>query len=381
MILAVPAETTSGEKRVAIVPETVSKLRKIGHTIHVQRGAGLTSGFPDELYEKEGAVLVDDVAALYANADVVLKVDRPQKHPGTGKHELEMMKKGAIFIGFFYSMSHPADAKQAASLGLKVLSMDAIPRTTKAQRMDALSSQTNLAGYKAVVLAADHMHKIFPLLMTAAGTIAPAKIVILGAGVAGLQAIATAKRLGAVVEVSDVRPETKEQVQSLGAKFIEPPQDESLVGEGGYAKEASAEFLQKQQEILRRHISEADAVITTAQVPGKKAPVLVSEDVVKGMRPGSVIVDMAASSGGNCALTEGGKVVVKHGVTIVGPMNLPADLAFNASQLYSRNLLALIEYITKDGSILLDPEDEIVKGCLITSEGAIVHEKTRELAG
>lgn len=381
MILAVPTETTPGEKRVAIVPETVSKLNKIGHTVHVQRGAGLASGFPDSLYEKEGAVLVDDPVALYAGADVVLKVDRPQVHPKTGRNELEMMKKGAIFVGFFYSLSNPADAKQAASLGLKVLSMDAIPRTTKAQRMDALSSQTNLAGYKAVILAADHMHKIFPLLMTAAGTIAPARIVILGAGVAGLQAIATAKRLGAVVEVSDVRPETKEQVQSLGAKFIEPPQDESLVGEGGYAKEASAEYLQKQQEILRRHISEADGVVTTAQVPGRKAPVLISEDVVKGMRPGAVIVDMAAASGGNCALTEAGSVVVKHGVTIVGPTNLPADLAFNASQLYSRNLLALVEYLTKDGRIELDPADEIVKGCLITSDGAIVHEKTREIAG
>ncbi|EHQ08079.1 Re/Si-specific NAD(P)(+) transhydrogenase subunit alpha [Leptonema illini] len=381
MILAIPKETTEGEKRVAIVPETVSKLRKIGHTVRIQKGAGEASGFPDHLYEKEGAVLVDDVNDLYGTADVLLKVDRPVVHPSSGKSELEMMKKGAIFVGFFYSMSNVDLAKKAASTGVQVLSMDAVPRITKAQRMDALSSQTNLAGYKAVLLAADHLHKIFPLLMTAAGTISPAKVVILGAGVAGLQAIATAKRLGAVVEVSDVRPETKEQVQSLGGKFIEPPQDESLVGEGGYAKEASAEYLAKQQEILRKHICEADAVITTAQVPGRKAPVLIKADVVKDMQPGAVIVDMAAGTGGNCELTEPGQVVKKHGVTIVGHTNLPAELAYHASQLYSRNLQALIEYLTKEGNLNLDANDEIVKGALITRDGQIVHEKTRELAG
>jgi len=381
MILGVPKEITEGEKRVAIVPETVSKLKKIGHTVRIEKGAGESSGFPDSLYEKEGAEIVSDVAGLYSSADVILKVDRPSMHPATKKSELAMMKKDAIFIGFFYSMSNIDLAKEAASANIRVVSMDAVPRITKAQRMDALSSQTNLAGYKAVILAADHLHKIFPLLMTAAGTITPARVVNLGAGVAGLQAIATAKRLGAVVEVSDVRPETKEQVQSLGGKFIEPPQDESLVGEGGYAKEASAEYLAKQQEVLRKHICEADAVITTAQVPGRKAPVLIKADVVKDMQPGSVIVDMAAGTGGNCELTEPNQVVVKEGVTIVGYTNLPAELAYHASQLYSRNLHALIAYLTKEGNIVLDENDEIVKGALITSGGAIVHQKTKELAG
>jgi NAD(P) transhydrogenase subunit alpha len=381
MILAIPRETAEGERRVAIVPETVSKLRKIGYTVRFEKGAGEASGFPDHLYEKEGAIPADDVKDLFATADVVLKVNPPAVHPVTGKNELEMMKKGATFIGFFYSMTNVDLAKLAASAGVQVISMDAIPRITKAQRMDALSSQTNLAGYKAVLLAADHLHKIFPLLMTAAGTISPAKVVILGAGVAGLQAIATAKRLGAIVEVSDVRPETKEQVQSLGGKFIEPPQDESLVGEGGYAKEASAEYLARQQELLRKHICEADAVITTAQVPGRKAPVLIKADVVKDMQPGAVIVDMAAGTGGNCELTEPGKIVKKHGVTIIGYTNLPSELAFHASQLYSRNLQALIEYLTKDGRLNLDASDDIVRGALITRDGQIVHEKTRELAG
>ncbi|MBW7858277.1 MAG: NAD(P) transhydrogenase subunit alpha, partial [Leptonema sp. (in: Bacteria)] len=302
-------------------------------------------------------------------------------HPATQKNELEMMKKGSVFVGFFYGLSNPELAKKAALAGVQVLSMDAVPRITKAQRMDALSSQTNLAGYKAVILAADHLHKIFPLLMTAAGTITPAKVVILGAGVAGLQAIATAKRLGAIVEVSDVRPETKEQVQSLGGKFIEPPQDESLVGEGGYAKEATAEYIAKQQELLKKHICEADAVITTAQVPGRKAPVLITADVVKQMQPGSVIVDMAAGTGGNCESTQPGKVIQEGGVTIVGHTNLPAEMAFHASQLYSRNVQALLEYLTKEGALDLNPEDEIVAGALITRDGQIVHPKIKEMAG
>ncbi len=381
MKLVIPKEMTHGEKRVALVPESVIKLQKIGHTVHLQRGAGEPAGFPDFLYEKEGATLVDDVSQLYGSADLILKVNPPSLHPQTNTNELQMMRKGSMLVSFFYSMSNPELARLAASCGVQVIAMDAIPRVTRAQRMDALSSQTNLAGYKAVILAADHLHKIFPLLMTAAGTITPAKIVILGAGVAGLQAIATAKRLGAVVEVSDVRPETKEQVQSLGGKFIELPSGENLAGEGGYAKEASAEFLAKQQALLRKHICEADGVITTAQVPGKKAPVLITADVVRDMQPGAVIVDMAAATGGNCELTDPGKTIQIHGVTIVGHTNLPAELAYHASQLYSRNIQALLEYLTEDRSIQLNQDDEIVKGALITYNGEIVHEKTRALTG
>ena len=259
--------------------------------------------------------------------------------------------------------------------------MDAVPRITKAQRMDALSSQTNLAGYKAVILAANHLGKIFPLMMTAAGTIPPAKVVILGAGVAGLQAIATAKRLGAVVEVSDVRPAVKEQVESLGGKFIELPKGESLEGAGGYAKEASEEFLKKQKDLLRKHIVEADCVITTALVPGKKAPVLVTREMVDGMKSGAVIVDMAAEQGGNCEYTQPGKIVNQKGVTIIGEVNLVSFLGGAASQLYSRNIFALIEYLNKEGKVVLDLEDEIVKGSLIVHNGQVVHEATKSLIG
>lgn len=376
MLIGVPKETAKGEKRVALVPETVAKLKKIGYDIVVEKGAGVESGFPDAEYEKEGARIEADTVQVYQSADIILKVERPLDHP-SGKHELEMLKKDSVYIGFYFPMTYPDAAKKAAEAGIKVLSMDAIPRITKAQRMDALSSQTNIAGYKAAIMGANALGKIFPLMMTAAGTITPAKVVILGAGVAGLQAIATARRLGAIVEVSDVRPAVKEQVESLGAKYIEPP--EALEGEGGYAKEADEEFLKKQQELLKKHISEADVVITTAQVPGKKAPVLIHEDVVQSMNPGSVIVDMAAGTGGNCALTEPDSTVVKHGVTIIGETNIISTVAHHASQLYSRNIQALLEYLTKEGSLNLDPEDEIVQGALITNEGRVIHEATAKL--
>lgn len=376
MLIGVPKETAKGEKRVALVPETVAKLKKIGYDIVVEKGAGVESGFPDAEYEKEGARIEADTVQVYQSADIILKVERPLDHP-SGKHELDMLKKDSVYIGFYFAMTYPDAAKKAAEAGIKVLSMDAIPRITKAQRMDALSSQTNIAGYKAAIMGANALGKIFPLMMTAAGTITPAKVVILGAGVAGLQAIATARRLGAIVEVSDVRPAVKEQVESLGAKYIEPP--EALEGEGGYAKEADEEFLKKQQELLKKHISEADVVITTAQVPGKKAPVLIHEDVVQSMNPGSVIVDMAAGTGGNCALTEPDSTVVKHGVTIIGETNIISTVAHHASQLYSRNIQALLEYLTKEGSLNLDPEDEIVQGALITNEGKVIHEATAKL--
>lgn len=381
LILGVPKEIIEGEKRVGIVPESLAKLSSLGFEIRVEKDAGKEAGFLDSDYEAHGAKIVSGAQELYSSADVIVKVERPEQHPEAGKHELELMKKGAVLVCFMAPLNYPELSRKAAQAGVDVLSMNDIPRITRAQRMDALSSQTNLAGYKAVLMGANALRKIFPLLMTAAGTISPARVVILGAGVAGLQAIATARRLGAVVEVSDVRPAVKEQVESLGGKYIEPPQDETLEGEGGYAKEASEEYLQKQQELLKKHIAEADVVITTAQVPGKKAPVLISEETVKSMRPGSVIVDMAAGTGGNCAITEAGKEVRKHEVTIIGETNIISLVAFNASQLYSRNVLALLQSLTKENQVVLDLEDEIVKGALITREGQVIHENTKKLLG
>ncbi len=376
--IGVPKEIVAGERRVAMVPETVAKVAKLGYTVQIQSGAGEEAGFADDTYKAEGAEIVTDASALYGAADILLKVQPPTTHTTGGKHELEMMKSGGVLVSFFYSLINPDLVKKAAETKVDVISMDAVPRITKAQRMDALSSQTNLAGYKTVLLAANALDKIFPLMMTAAGTIAPAKVVIMGAGVAGLQAIATAKRLGAVVEVSDVRPAVKEQVESLGAKYIEPPVEEGLEGEGGYAREATPEFLAKQQEILEKHVAEADVVITTALVPGKKAPVLVTEAMVKKMRSGAVIVDMATEQGGNCELSEMNSTVVKEGVTIIGLTNLPSHMPMNASELYSRNIHSLLQYLTKEGKLELDPEDEIVTGALITRGGEIAQEKTRE---
>jgi NAD(P) transhydrogenase subunit alpha len=376
--LSIPKETVAGEKRVALVPEGLKKLIQLGYSVRVEAGAGTAAGFSDAEYKEAGAEIIGNAPDLYAKADILIKVQKPGLHP-SGKHELDMLPQGAVYLGFFYSLGNPDLALKAAQSKITVISMDAVPRITRAQRMDALSSQTNLAGYKAVLVAANHLRKIFPLMMTAAGTVQPAKIVIIGAGVAGLQAIATAKRLGAVVEVSDVRPAVKEQVESLGAKYIEPPAQEALEGQGGYAKEATAEYLQKQQEILARHIGLADVVITTALVPGKRAPVLVTEAMLRGMRLGSVVVDLAAEQGGNCEWTKPGETIERDGVIVVGDTNMVSHVAFHASQLYSRNVATLLEAFTKEGSLLLDPEDEIIKGCVITRDGAVVHEATKAL--
>ena len=383
MIIGIPKEITDGETRVALSPESAGRLiQKQGHSLLLESGAGVAAAFPDSDYTELGVKIEKDAASLYAKADLIVKVQKPGQY-SSGKEELTLMRSGGLLVGFFWSLNFPELAQKAAKQGLSVLAMDAVPRITRAQRMDALSSQTNLAGYKAALLAAHHLNKIFPMLMTAAGTITPAKVVILGAGVAGLQAIATARRLGAVVEVSDVRPSVKEQVESLGGRYIEPPREGDSAegeGEGGYAKEVSKEFLAKQKELLEKHIAQADAVITTALVPGKRAPVLVSRAMVESMRPGAVIVDMAAEQGGNCELCQAGKNVEHKGVQIIGALNLPAALPYHASQLYSRNITALIEYITnKDAGIELDPTDEIVKACLIVHKGEVVHEKTKEL--
>jgi NAD(P) transhydrogenase subunit alpha len=289
------------------------------------------------------------------------------------------MKEGTTLITFLFPLNFPQDAKKCAEKGINVFSMDMVPRTTLAQKMDALSSQASLAGYKSVLLCANQLGKIFPLMMTAAGTISPSRVVIMGAGVAGLQALGTAKRLGAVVEVSDIRSAVKEEVQSLGGRFIEVDTEEEMQDERGYAKEASEEFLKKQKELIFKHITEADVVITTALVPGKKAPVLVTEDMVKKMKEGSVILDMAVEFGGNCEVSEKGKTIRKYGVTIIGEPNIPSLVPYHASEMYAKNILSLVEYISKEGKTKINLEDEIVKGALITYNKEVVNSRIKEL--
>lgn len=363
MKLGIPKETKERENRVAISPEVVKSLVKSGFEITIEKGAGLNSYFSDEQYTLAGALLANEKNKIYSESDVVLKVNAPQAD------EIAVMKKEAILISFMWAVSNPALVESCSKAGITAFSIDAIPRISRAQKMDALSSQANLGGYKAVLLAADTIGKILPMMTTAAGTIRPCKVVIFGAGVAGLQAIATAKRLGAVVLVSDIRPETKEQVESLGGKFIEVTGDASIKIEGGYVKGVSEEFLKKQQELVSKHIKEADIVITTALIPGKKAPLLVTEEMVKSMRFGSVIVDMAVEQGGNVVGSELNKTVQKHGVTIIGESNIPSLLPMNASDLYAKNIQTfLLHLATKDG-FKWEMEEEITKGSLIVHNG------------
>jgi len=378
MVIAVPKEILPGENRVACVPDVASKFIKSGFQVHVEKDAGLNAGYTNEMYEKAGAKIVN-LNELYSSADVVVKVQRPLDHPTAGKNELDLLKEGGILITFLYPLNYPELAQKCASKKVNVISMDMIPRTTLAQKMDALSSQANIAGYKSVVMCADTLGKIFPLMMTAAGTISPARVVIMGAGVAGLQALGTAKRLGAIVEVSDIRTAVKEEVLSLGGKFIEVEGAADMQDAGGYAKEASEEFLKKQKELIFKHITEADIVITTALVPGKKAPVLVTEEMVRHMRPGSVVLDMAVEFGGNCVVSEKGKIVKKHGVTIIGEPNLPSLVPTHSSDMYSKNILALIQHIGKEGKVELNLEDEIVKGSLITHNGEVFNQRIKDL--
>jgi NAD(P) transhydrogenase subunit alpha len=372
VIIAVPKETIPGENRVAATPEVVQKLIKLGHEVLVEANAGINAGFTDEKYKEVGVKIIESPAELYSAADIILKVHRPE-------NEIDLMNPGTLLITFLYPLNYPELSRQCAEKGINSISMDMIPRTTLAQKMDALSSQANIAGYKSVIMCANTLGKIFPLLMTAAGTISPAKVVIMGAGVAGLQALGTARRLGAVVEVSDVRPAVKEEVQSLGGKFIEVETDAGMQDTGGYAKEASAEFLKRQKDLIFKHVTQADIVITTALVPGKKAPILITEEMIKNMKPGSVILDMAVEFGGNCELSEKGKTLKKYGVTIIGEPNLPSLVPTHSSEMYAKNLLALITYITKDGKIELDPGNEILKSALITYNGEIINQRVKDI--
>jgi H+-translocating NAD(P) transhydrogenase subunit alpha len=374
----VAKECAAGELRVAATPETVKRYVKDELTVTVEAGAGAAANISDAQFAEAGAQIASDARAAWAAADLVLKVAPPQQNEALGADEATLMKPGAILITHMWPHKQLATVKTLAEHKISALAMDLIPRISRAQVMDSLSSQANIAGYKAVVLAASRLGKYFPLLMTAAGTIQPSRVVIMGAGVAGLQAIATARRLGALVEVSDIRPAVKEQVESLGGKFIDLPMQESGEGQGGYAKEVSAEFLAKQQEVLKQRLSVADVVITTAQVPGRPAPRLVTEAMVKAMKPGSIIVDIAADSGGNCELTENNREVTKHGVLIMGYSNLPNTMPHDASALYARNISALIKLINDKGALKLNLEDEIILGALLTTDGAVRHVPTAE---
>jgi NAD(P) transhydrogenase subunit alpha len=379
--ILIPRERQAGETRVAATPETVKRLVKEGLEVAIESGAGEGAFLLDDRYRAAGARIVTDLAAEWASADAVFKVGPLGPSEQLGKDEAAATKPGALVIAFLQPHRNLPMVKTLAAGKVSALAMELVPRITRAQSMDALSSQANIAGYKAVLLAASKLGRYFPMLMTAAGTIPSAKVVVMGAGVAGLQAVATAKRLGAVVWVSDVRPVVKEQVESLGGKFIDLPTQESGEGQGGYAKEMSKEFLARQQAVIKEHLATADVVITTALIPGKPAPRLVTADMVQAMRPGSVIVDLASEQGGNCELTEPGQEVVKRHVTILGPLNLPATMSLDASTLYSRNVLELALLVLKGGRLNLDLGDEIIKGALLTHAGAITHAPTAAVAG
>lgn len=375
MRIAIAKEIELGERRVAVIPDTVSRLVKQGFEVWVEREAGENAYFSDAAYVEAGAQIVPDPETAFS-ADLVLKVRPPQRRQD-GRHEASFLQPNSTLISFLDPLGNPALCQQLAERKVTAFSMELIPRISRAQSMDALSSQASLAGYKAVLIAASVCPKFFPMLTTAAGTIPPAKVFIIGAGVAGLQAIATARRLGAVVEAFDIRPAVKEEVQSLGAKFVEVALEEETVAAGGYAKEVSDTAKQKTQAAIAAHVKQADVVITTAQVPGKKAPLLVTEDMIAAMKPGAVVVDMAAEQGGNCAGTEAGSQIVRHGVTLIGPVNLPATMPVHASQMYAKNLLTLVQHLVKDGHLALDFEDEITRAACVTHQGEICNERVR----
>ena len=374
MKVAVPKEIEHGERRVALVPDTATKLIAAGLEVGIEAGAGAAAFLSDQAYEKADVKVVDRPGILLHDADAVLKVQAPHES------EISMLKKGAVLISFLQPATQGDIVKSLASHGITAFSLELLPRISRAQSMDALSSQASAAGYKAVLMAANRLGKFFPMMMTAAGTVAPARVLVMGAGVAGLQAIATARRLGAVVSAYDVRPAVKEEVQSLGATFIELAL-ETQEGEGGYAREQSEEFLKKQRELIGEHVAKSDVVITTAAVPGRQAPLLVTGDMVKGMRPGSVIVDLASETGGNVELTKAGKDVDVGGVTIIGTSNVPSTMPLHTSQLFARNVANLLLHLVKNGAISLDFTDEITKGSCVTHGGEIVNDRAKQLVG
>jgi len=372
MKVAVPKEIEQGERRVALVPDTAKMLVAAGLEVAVEAGAGAAAYITDDQYQSAGAKVEQRAGTMVRDAEAVLKVQAPRES------EISLLQKGAVMISFLQPATQGDIVKSLASHGITAFSLELLPRISRAQSMDALSSQASAAGYKSVLMAAARLGKLFPMMMTAAGTVAPARVLVMGAGVAGLQAIATARRLGAVVSSYDVRPAVKEEVQSLGATFIELPL-ETQEGQGGYAKEQSEEFLEKQRELIGEHIAKSDVVITTAAIPGRRAPLLVTADMVKGMRPGSVIVDLASETGGNVELTQAGKEVDVNGVTIIGTRNIPSTMPLTTSQLYARNVANLLLHMVKDGALKLDFEDEITKGACVTHGGEIVNERAKQL--
>ncbi len=373
MIVAVPKETLPGERRAALVPKDVATLKKMGVDVIVQSGAGLEALHSDSDYRAAGAVIEADPAQALSNADVVLTVR------GVSDSELAHLKSGALVLGFLDPLDEPARMESLAGRGLSLIALELIPRITRAQSMDALSSMASIAGYKAVLIAADHAPRMFPMMMTAAGTMAATKVFVLGAGVAGLQAIATARRLGAIVEGYDIRTAVKEQVESLGARFVELEIDvETAEGAGGYAAAQSAEYYRKQQEALGAHLAAVDVIITTAAIPGRQAPELITQEMLDGLQPGTVLVDLAAERGGNCRASRPGQVIDHNGVTLIGPVNVPADVPLHASQMYSRNIANLTALLIKDGELHLDLEDEIIQGSLVAHGGKVVHSRVAE---
>jgi len=382
MKLAVPKETADGETRVAIVAGDVSRLVKAGLDVVVEKDAGAASGCSDSEYERRGAKIEPDVTALYRDAKIIVKVQAPRMHPVAGTHEVDLMPEQSALIAHLGALGGLQDAPLLEMLNhrtITAMSLDCVPRITRAQSMDVLSSMSTITGYKSVLIATEHLTRMMPMLMTAAGTVPAARVFVLGAGVAGLQAIATAKRLGAIVEAFDTRPAVKEQVESLGGRFVQLDLgQQDAEDKGGYAKALSEDQHAKEQELLAKHVKMADVVITTALVPGRQAPELVSKEMVRSMKPGSVIVDLAAERGGNCALTEPGQTVRRHDVIICGPLYIPALLPVNASQMFSRNISTLLHELIKEGELTLDTADEIVAGILITRDGQTVHEPTKQ---
>ncbi len=381
MLIGVPREIASGERRVALVPEVVSQLTKAGHRVVAERGAGLRAGFTDEAYRAAGCDLADSADEIYSTAQMILKVQRPARNEA-GQAELDEMTDGSVLIGLLQPSGDPALFHQLAERRIIACSMELVPRTTRAQMMDALSSQSTVAGYKAVLLAANALQKFFPMLMTAAGTVRPARVLVIGAGVAGLQAIATARRIGAVVEAFDTRPVVKEQVKSLGATFVELDlHGEDAQDAGGYARELSKDHIRREKELIHERAVQADVIITTALIPGKPAPMLIDAKTIAEMRPGSVIVDLAGEQGGNCELSVPGETVVRNDVTIIAPLHISSDLAYHASQMYSKNVAALVTLLAPKGELNLNFGDDIISAVCVTAEGAIRHAPTRQRLG
>jgi NAD(P) transhydrogenase subunit alpha len=379
MIVGVPRERYPGERRVALVPGVIPALTKAGLEVVVEAGAGAEAGYPDPDFTAKGAAVVPERAEVFRRADVIVQVLCHGSNDRTGRDDLPLLRNGQVLIGFLRPFGLLETVREVAGRGVTSFAVELMPRTTRAQSMDALSSMATVCGYKAVILAADTLPRLFPMLTTAAGTVTPARVLVIGAGVAGLQAIATARRLGAVSSAYDLRPAAKEQVQSLGGRFVELPIEARDAEDArGYARSQDESFYKRQRELLGRVVAESDVVITAAVIPGKTSPILVTREMVAGMAPGSVIVDLAAERGGNCEVTRPGEVVVEHGVTVIGLLNLSSTVPYHASQMYARNVSAFLTHLVRDGALALDRDDEIVRETLLTHEGAVVNARVRE---